>query len=376
MSSSSMKRDYYELLGIPKDATADQIKAAYRKLALQYHPDRNKSPDAEEKFKEISEAYAVLSDNQKRSQYDQFGQAGITGNYSEDGIFRTSNFEDVFRDTGFGRGFDSIFESFFGDFGRPGYRYSEESRERERGQDLSCELDLTLEEIASGTSKAIEIQRSEKCSDCQGSGVTPGSARVKCSECDGAGQVQNVSSSGFARLIRIITCKKCKGRGTITQYPCHSCGGLGLIERLRKIVVKIPPGIAEGATLRVRNEGNFNGELGGRAGDLYIVCREMPHQFFARQNADLHCNVSVDMVDAALGSELFVPTITGNKVALRMPPGTQNGTVLRLKGMGIRAGVSKKGDQLVEIRVTVPTALTPKQKEILRSFKETVKHKK
>jgi molecular chaperone DnaJ len=376
-SSSSVKRDYYEILGITKDSSADQIKAAYRKLALQYHPDRNKSPDAEEKFKEISEAYAVLSDDQKRSQYDQFGHEGIRGRYSQEDIFRTTNFDDIFRDMGFGSGFDSIFESFFGDFGRPRRRYREQRREQ-RGEDLTYELGLTLEEIAFGASKGIEVRRIETCEECQGSGAAPSSVPKTCPDCKGAGQVQNMSSSGFSRLIRIITCKTCKGSGKVIEDPCKNCRGAGVVERTRKITVNIPPGVEDGASLRLRGEGSLGGGQGGeRPGDLYIVCRELPHKFFTRQDDDLYCQVSVDMVDASLGTEIPVPTIDGKTLAVTVPAGTQNGTTLRLKGMGLRSlgNVSKRGDELIMINVIVPTKLTTKQAEILRKFKETEKRK-
>jgi molecular chaperone DnaJ len=366
MSSSSVKRDYYEVLQVPKDATLDQIKAAYRKLALKYHPDRNKSPDAEEKFKEISEAYAVLSDDQKRAQYDRFGHEGIEGTYSKEDIFRTANFDDLFKDMGF----ESIFESFFGGggFGRSRRRNAEREQS---GEDLTCELDLTLEEIASGTTKQIEIPRSETCNACNGSGASPGSAPKTCPNCGGSGQTQNLSTSGFSRLIRIFTCKMCKGSGRVIDNPCKTCEGTGLVERTRNVSVKIPPGIEDGSSLRLRGEGGLD------SGDLYIVCRELPHKIFTREGDDLHTKVSIDMVDAALGAEIPIPTIDGKTVEVKVPKGTQNGTILRLKGMGIPSleSTSKRGDELVTIDITIPTNLNPKQVEILKRFKETERRK-
>jgi molecular chaperone DnaJ len=382
MSSSSVKRDYYEVLGVSKEATKDQIKSAYRKLALQYHPDRNKSPAAEEKFKEISEAYAVLSDEQKKAQYDQFGHEGIRGRYSQEEIFRTVNFEDVFRDMGFGGGFDSIFDSFFGGgFGGSRRRHRAE-QEQQRGEDLTCELDLTLEEIASGTTKEIEIPRNEICGTCNGSGASPGSTTPKtCPNCQGTGQTQNLSTSGFSRLIRIFTCEVCKGSGKVIDNPCATCGGSGSIERKRRLTVNIPSGVEDGSSLRLRGEGSLGegsgGSSGGRPGDLYIVCRELPHKVFTRKEDDLHTVVSIDMVDAALGTEIPVQTIDGNSVTVKIPSGTQNGTVLRLKGMGIPSlqSSSRRGDEFVTVNVTIPTKLTPKQAEILKKFKETERRK-
>ena len=377
MSSSSVKRDYYEVLGVSKEATSDQIKSAYRKLALQYHPDRNKSPGAEERFKEISEAYAVLSDDQKKAQYDQFGHEGIRGRYSQEDIFRTTNFEDIFRDMGFGGGFDSIFDSFFGsNFGGSRRIYRAE-REPQKGEDLTYELDLTLEEIATGTTKEIEVPRNEICNTCNGSGASPGSTPKTCPDCQGTGQTQNLSTSGFSRLIRIFTCEVCKGSGKVIDNPCTTCGGSGSIERKRRLTVKIPPGVEDGSSLRLRGEGSLGEVSGGRAGDLYIVCRELPHEVFTRKDDDLHTLVSIDMVDAALGTEIPVPTIDGNSVTVKIPSGTQSRTVLRLKGMGIKSleSSSRRGDEFVTVNVAVPTKLTQKQTEILKKFRETERRK-
>jgi molecular chaperone DnaJ len=377
MSSASMKRDYYEVLGVPKDATVDQIKAAYRKLALQYHPDRNKSPGAEEKFKEISEAYAVLSDETKRAQYDQFGHEGFQGRYTQEDIFRTTNFEDIFRDMGFGGGFDSIFDTFFeglgGGFGRSRRRYrgQEEDYYEQRGRDLTFELPLTLEEIAFGISKQVRIPRNETCEVCKGSGATPGSSPKVCPECNGSGQAQSMNSSGFSRIIRLTTCIRCQGRGKIIDNPCRNCGGSGEVKRTRTISVNIPAGIEDGASLRLRGEGD---QVSGKAGDLYLACRELPHDFFFREGNNLLCQVSIDMVDAAIGATIPVPTIDGKTLSVAVPPGTQNGTILRLKGLGIRsANNSRRGDQLVKIEVNIPKKLSSKQVELLRQFKELEK---
>jgi molecular chaperone DnaJ len=375
MTSASMKLDYYEVLGVSKDATLDQIKAAYRKLALQYHPDRNKSPEAEEKFKQISEAYAVLSDETKRAQYDQFGHEGFQGRYTQEDIFRSANFEDFFRDFGFGGGFDSIFDSLFGrsssSFGRSWGRNREREVYEQRGSDLTFQLDLKLEEIAFGTSKEVMITRNETCEVCKGSGGSLGSPPKTCPDCGGTGQAQNVSTSGFSRIIRLVTCRKCDGRGKIFDNPCEECDGKGDVRRTRRIQVNIPAGIEDGSYLRLRGEGD---QHSGKAGDLYLVCRELPHDFFTREGNNLQCQVSIDMVDAALGCEMPIPTIDKQNLIIKIPRGTQNGTVLRLKGLGIRfSNSSRRGDQLVRIEVNIPRKLTAKQIELLRQFKELEK---
>jgi len=372
VSTSSEKRDYYEILGVPKNADKDQIKNSYRKLALQYHPDRNKAPEAEEKFKEISEAYAVLSDDAKRAQYDRFGHEGIQGRYSTEDIFRTANFDEIFRDLGFGGfgGFGgSIFDMFFGNMTGSG-------RGARRGADLRYDLDVTLEQVASGLSTEIEIPRTERCSVCKGTGAKPGSAPRVCTECGGRGQVQRVSSSGFAQFVRIETCRNCRGKGEVLDNPCRDCRGSGTVQRTRKITVKIPPGIDNDSSLRLRGEGDA-GESGNTAGDLYVVCHVLPHKTFTREEADLHCSVSMDMASAALGTSVKVPTIDGVGADVVIPAGTQNGTTLKLKGKGIpMMGSTAKGNELVTVNVTIPSRLTDKQKDLLKQFKQIEEEKK
>ena len=371
--SSSVKRDYYEVLGVPKDATIDQIKASYRKLAMQYHPDRNKSKDAEEKFKEISEAYAVLSDDSKRAEYDRFGHQGIQDRYSSEDIFRNANFDEIFHDIGFGSG--SIFDSFFGDFfSGSSSMYGQHRRERhndDAARDLRYELELTLEEIATGVTKEIEVPRTERCEACKGSGAVPGSKVRTCLRCGGQGQVQESSSTGFSHLIRIITCPTCSGSGQVVESRCKACGGTGSIEVTRRIEVRIPAGIEDGATMRLRGEGDIDEENPRkRHGDLYVICNELPHKIFTRKGKDLLCEASINIADAALGSSIPVPTIYGQTIQVTIPPGTQNETILRLRGKGLPSmGESKKGDQYVQIKVVVPTKLTERQKEILSELK-------
>jgi molecular chaperone DnaJ len=363
---STVKRDYYEVLGVQKDASKDQIKAAYRKLALQYHPDRNKSPEAEERFKEISEAYAVLSDEAKRAQYDRFGHEGIQGKYSTEDIFRTANFDEILRDLGFGGfgGFGgSIFDMFFGNMTGSG-------RGARRGADLRYDLDLTLEQVATGLTTEIDIPRTERCPVCKGTGAKPGSSPRICTECGGRGQVQRVSSSGFAQFVRIETCRVCRGKGEVLDNPCRDCKGNGTVQRTRKITVKIPPGIGNESSLRLRGEGDA-GESGTTSGDLYVVCHIVPHKFFSRDENDLHCQVSVDMASAALGTAIQVPTIDGKTAEVAIPAGTQNATVLKLKGKGMPViGSAQRGNQLVTVNVTVPAKLTDKQKDLLKQFKQ------
>ncbi|MCL4519421.1 MAG: molecular chaperone DnaJ [Thaumarchaeota archaeon] len=369
---STEKRDYYEVLGVPKDASKEQIKTSYRKLAMQYHPDRNKAPGAEERFKEISEAYAVLSDDAKRAQYDRFGHEGIQGRYTPEDIFRTANFEEILRDLGFGGfgGFSgSIFDMFFGNMTGSG-------RGSRRGADLRYDLDLTLEQVASGLTTEIEIPRTERCAACKGTGARPGSSPRVCTECGGRGQVQKINSAGFAQFVRIETCRLCRGKGEILDNPCRECKGRGTVQRTRKMSVKVPAGIDDGASLRLRGEGDA-GESGSTAGDLYVLCHILPHKFFTRQESDLVCKVPLDAISAALGTTIRVPTIEGGTVEVAVPAGTQNGTVLKLKGKGMPSlGGGSRGNLLVAIAATIPTKLSEKQKELLRQYKELDDEKK
>lgn len=357
------KRDYYEILGVDKKASADDIKSAYRKLAMQYHPDKNKSPDAEEKFKEISESYAVLSDQGKRQQYDQFGHAGIDQRYSQEDIFRGVDFEDLFRDIGMsgrGRGGGSIFDIFFGGGGG---RHEGPSR----GGDLLYELAINLEDAAKGKAVELEIPRTETCEVCHGSGAKPGTSPKTCSACRGSGQVNKTQNTPFGRFMTTSTCGTCRGTGTIIDSPCTACHGSGTVQRRRKIEVKIPPGVDTGSRLRVSGEGEAGGK-GGPTGDLYVEINVRPHSIFTRNENDLLVEATISFTQAALGDEIIVPTIDG-KAEMKIPPGAQNAQVFRLKGKGIPGlHLSGKGDQLVRIKVAVPTKLTERQKELLREL--------
>jgi len=298
------KRDYYEVLGISRNATKEEIKNSYRKLALQYHPDRNKSPDAEEKFKEISEAYAVLSDDEKKQQYDSFGHEGIGARYSYDDIFRGANFEDVFRDLGFGfGGFESIFESFFGR--RPWYERGER-----RGADLQYDLEIALEDVYRGRNVEIEVPRSESCDLCHGSGAKPGTSPRECPKCRGSGRVELTKTTGFARFVQIMPCDKCRGKGTVIDTPCPRCDGSRIVKRTRKITVRIPPGIEDEQSLRLRGEGEA-GQDGGPLGDLYVIVHVKPHKIFRRRGDAILYETPINIVQATLGTEIPVPALNG-----------------------------------------------------------------
>ncbi len=351
-------KDYYEVLGVQKGATKDQIKDAYRKLALQFHPDRNKAPEAEAKFKEISEAYAVLSDDEKRRQYDAYGREGVYQRYSQEDIFRGADFGEFFRGMGFG-GFDDIFSQFFG--GRVG--------QPRRGEDLTYHLQVNLEDIVQDSNREIEIPRSEVCQTCDGTGAKPGTSPQKCETCGGAGQVQKVQSAGFARLVRIVACNRCGGRGYLIDSPCKECRGRGTVERKRKIQIMVPAGVEDGHTLRLRGEGNA-GETGVPPGDLYVVVNVAPHRVFARRDSDIYLEAKVGVVQAMLGTELAVPTLYGD-VKLSVPHGTQPGTVFKVKGRGLpNYGGWGKGDQYVKLNVEIPKSLSDGQKELLKRFGE------
>lgn len=355
------KRDYYDILGVPRNAAKDEIKNQYRKLALKYHPDRNKSPDAESRFKEISEAYAILSDDEKRVQYDRFGHAGIDSRYSAEDIFRGVDFDEIFRDIGFGfgGGFGSIFDTFFGG-GRRGHAPS-------TGQDLRYDLEISLEQAYSGLATEIEVPRNERCSECRGTGAKPGTSPKKCPECGGTGQIQHVQVSGFMHFARIEPCRKCRGRGIVIEKPCPTCHGNGNVERHRRISLKIPPGVDTGSQLVMRGEGDApNGD--GRRGDLYVVVHVRPHEIFQREGSDLTCRVNLGFSTAALGGEVEVPTLDG-PAKIMVPPGTQTGATFRLrkKGMPI-VQENSRGDELVDVQVKTPTRLTPRQRELIEDL--------
>ncbi|HEY5544299.1 MAG TPA: molecular chaperone DnaJ [Candidatus Binatia bacterium] len=342
------KKDYYELLGVGRSAGEDEIKKAYRKLALQYHPDRNPGDKhAEEKFKEVSEAYSVLSDPQKRSQYDQFGHAA----FGEGGPF-AGGFD-------FAGGFEDIFGDIFGEF----FGGSTTGRRRGRGQDLRYNLTLKFEEAVSGVEKKVKIPRHGACESCRGTGAKPGTAPQTCPTCRGRGQVS--FQQGFFSVSR--TCNQCQGQGTIIKEPCLTCAGAGRVRNMHTLSVKIPAGVDNGSRLKLRGEGE-SAPPGGAPGDLYVVIQVEPHPIFMRDNLDIICDVPISFVQAALGAEIDVPTLDG-KVKMKIPSGTQSGKLFRMKGKGIKdVHGLQQGDQHVRVTVETPTRLTARQKELLKEF--------
>jgi len=364
------KRDYYEILGVSRTASSEEIKDAYRKLAMEYHPDRNKAPDAEEKFKEISEAYAVLSDEEKRRQYDELGHAGFDQRYTTEDIFRGADFESVFRDMGFGFDLGEIFSSFFGGRGF-GERIT-------RGGDLAYDLEITLEETAKGAEKEIEVERTEKCDVCAGTGVAPNTSPRVCPRCEGAGRIQSITRNGFGTFVRVVPCPSCRGKGKVIDSPCPRCRGTGLVRRERSISVKIPPGIDDGYQLRLEGQGDASQD-GDFPGDLYVLIHVAPHPYFKRDEDDLLLDLTIGFPQAALGAKVTVPTLDG-KADLEIRPGTQPGHIIRLKGKGMpRFGGYGKGDLLVRVDISVPKKLTTQQRVLLeqlaKEFDQNVKEK-
>ena len=359
------KRDYYEVLGVSKTATQDELKKAYRKLARKYHPDLNKdNPEAEEKFKECNEAYDVLSDEQKRAQYDQFGHAAFENGGMGGGPGGFGGFGGA---GGFGgSGMEDIFDMFFGGQGGRGGR---SNAGPQRGSDLRFDLEISFEEAAFGVEKEINLYRDEQCSHCHGEGAEPGSKVETCPECHGSGYVRFTQNTMFGQMVNERPCSRCHGEGKIISEPCKACRGKGTEKINRKLKGKIPAGVYDGCRLRVAGEGEA-GAKGGPSGDLYVYIYVRPHKYFERDGTTVMCEVPISIVQATLGAEIKVPTLDG-QVTMRIPEGTQPGKVLRLKGKGIpslRGG--GRGDQLVRVKVVVPTKLNDKQKEALRKFED------
>ncbi len=353
------KRDYYDVLGVDRSATREQIKQAYRQLALKYHPDRNKSSDAEEKFKEIAEAYAVLSDDAKRREYDAAGHVGVEQRWSHEDLFRDFQFGDFF-----GGRFDDL-SGLFGDFftrrSRPGSGMG-------RGLDLRYDLDLTLEEAAKGGERQVQVTRSEKCAGCGGSGAKPGSKVTKCSQCGGSGQKQHVQTSRGMRMVTLTACDPCQGRGKIVEHPCPGCMGSGHQFAPKTLKVQIPPGVDDGMLIRLAGQGEANAN-GGPPGDLLIRIHLRPHPAFERHGDDLYTVSRLPFTDAALGSKIHVASLSGDRLQVTIPAGIQSGTALRLHGKGMpRLGGKSKGDLFVVVEATTPTNLSPEQRRLLEQL--------
>jgi len=345
-------RDYYEILAVTRTASADEIKRSFYKLARQYHPDVNKEPDAGTRFKEINEAYQVLSDPEKRSAYDRFGKAGVTGSF--DGGFSDIPLNDIF---------ESIFGAGFG--GRQRSR-----RGPQPGAHLKTTLTLEFDEAVFGADKEISVPRLETCPSCKGVGAEPGTTPTRCPQCRGTGEVRRATQSIFGQFINVAPCPRCNGEGEIIASPCHECGGQKRVQVMRKLVVKVPAGVDEGTQIRLQAEGE-SGTNGGPGGHLYVQIAIKPHPLFERDNQDLLYTLPLNIAQAALGDEVTVPTLDGDEM-LKIPAGTQHGKSFRIKNKGVpNLKRSGRGDLIVTTAVQVPTHLTERQKALLREFART-----
>lgn len=353
------KRDYYDVLGVPRDASPDDLKSAFRRLARQYHPDVNKDADAEERFKEVNEAFAILSDEEKRSIYDRYGHAGVQSaggvpDYSD--ILR--NFSEMFGSDIFGDLFG------FGSFGRASSRSRNAPR---RGADLQYHLELDFNDAVFGVEREIEITRDEVCSQCHGSGAKPGTTPTRCATCNGNGEVRQVRQTILGSMVQVATCPACHGSGETITSPCPTCLGRGQERRTRRKVISVPPGVDSGTQIRLSGEGQ-PGVNGGPNGNLYIAIEVRPHQYFHRREYDILLNFSINIAQATLGAEVEVPTVDG-PARLKIPAGIQPGKVMRMKGKGVpRLRGNGRGDQLVIINVEIPSRLTSEQRDLLEKL--------
>ena len=358
------KRDYYEVLGVGKNATQDEIKKAYRKLAMQYHPDRNPGDkQAEENFKEAAEAYEVLSSEEKRAKYDRYGHGGLKGDPNFQGF---SNVNDIFSHFSDIFGGSSIFDDFFGG--------SQQQRSRQRttgqpGSDLKITLKLTLEEIATGTTKKVKIKKYNKCSSCNGSGAKSSSSFKTCSVCNGTGEIRQVSRSIFGQFVNIAPCNNCSGTGRIIAEPCITCSGDGRLQDESTIKINVPAGVFDGNYMTLRGEGNA-GKNNGAAGDIIVLFEELPHQYFTRDGDNVIHELFISYPEAVLGTEVEVPTLNG-RAKLKIEAGTQPGKFLKMREKGIQHLNSHgAGDQLVKINIHVPKNVTAKEKEMLKELQK------
>ena len=357
------KRDYYEVLGVGEDADPAAIKKAYRNLAMQHHPDRNPgNGEAAEKMKEVNQAYAVLCDPQKRGRYDAYGHAGLEG-YTQEDIFRSVDFSSLFREFGFGGG-DSIFDGFFG-------RGTSGRKRPRRGADLRYDLSVTLEEVASGVEKTVELPKAPTCSSCKGTGAQPDGLET-CRRCQGKGQIVREHRSGYGVVRQIAGCSECQGRGKTVKKACKDCQGKGVVETKKDLKISVPAGADSGYNVRVDGEGEASAD--GLPGDLYIVINVERHPLFERHGDDVYIQHNISFSTAALGGEVHVPGLSGD-LKVDIAEGAQTGTVIRVPGQGMpRLGKRGRGDQHVVLRVVTPTDLTREEKELLRHF-ESLRHK-
>jgi molecular chaperone DnaJ len=357
-----MPADYYNTLGVAKNASPEEIKKAYRELALKFHPDRNKDKSSEEKFKEINEAYAVLSDPEKRRQYDSFGPAGFGQRYNQDEIFRNVNFEQIFKDMGINFGFgqgDDIFGSFFG---------QQMGGQREVGQSILYKMDLNLAEVAKGTQREVMIRHQKRCDRCSGTGAEPGSKMIKCPDCSGTGRIAKTTNTFFGRMQTVTTCGRCGGKGKSYEKRCKTCNGRGGVIANEKIVVTIPAGVSEGTRLRLDGMGDFGADGNG---DLFVEVHELKNSQFDREGDNIHTRVRIPFYMAILGGKVTVPTLDGDK-EMTLEPGTQQGKSITLKGGGIkRLRGSGSGDEIVSIDIDLPKSLTQEQRDLMEKFRQS-----
>ncbi len=351
------KRDYYDVLGVSRNVSEEEVRKAFRQKAMEYHPDRNKNADSEEKFKEINEAYQVLIDPEKRRRYDRYGHAGVSGNGGAASDFQGSEI--------FG-GFGDIFDAFFGDFTGRSRRTT-----AQRGSDLRNNVTLPFEEAVFGTQREVEVTRTEQCHRCQAKGAEPGSSPDTCSTCRGSGQVRRYQRTVFGQFQQVAACSTCKGKGTVINTPCTNCRGVGTERRKRKLSVDIPAGIDDSMQVRLSGEGDV-GINGGPPGNLYISVTVQPHPLFRREENDLIYELSTNFVQATLGDKVNIPTLYGDE-PLTIPPGTQPGAVFRIKGKGVpQLNGHRRGDLLVTVKLEVPTSLSSEQKALLEELANTI----
>ena len=352
------KRDYYEVLGIQRTASDDEIKKAFRRLARQYHPDVNKESGAETRFKELNEAYEILGDAQKRKTYDRFGHAGVNNGAAGDPGFEN-----------FAANFGDLFEQFFGAANGTQTRKGGP----QRGADIRYDLTITFEEAVFGCQKEIEIPRWESCPTCQGNGAQPGTSTQRCTHCQGTGEIRRVQQSIFGQFVNVMVCDRCRGEGRVITTPCDKCRGQGRVRNNRRVMVNIPAGVDDGVTVRVQGEGEVSGR-GGTAGNLYVNLSVKPHPYFKRQGNDIIYELNCSFSQMSLGDELEVPTIDGTSAPLKIPAGTQTGRSFRIKGSGVPIVHSQvRGDMHVTVKVVTPASLTPRQRELLREFADIEK---